>query len=195
MDTALGVEARTGWCVVVGLAGDAGAPEVVARERAVLCPDALPRFAYHAAAELPVDQAGPMVEQVRAAASAMAGDVLRTLIADLAPQGHRVVALAVAAGTDRQHDDLASILASHARLHAAEGELYREAVVDGATEVGLPVVRFAKGDAVAELAGELGRDPAALEGTIGGWGKALGPPWRKEHKDAAAAAWLALLRR
>ena len=40
----------------------------------------------------------------------------------------------------------------------------------------------------------LGRDPAALNGSIAGWRKALGPPWAKEHKEAAAAAWLALLR-
>ena len=36
---------------------------------------------------------------------------------------------------------------------------------------------------------------AALMRTITSWGQALGPPWRKEHKEAAAAAWLALLRR
>lgn len=194
--TALGADTKTGWCVLVGLGGDPGAPAVVSRQRVGLCPDTLPAFAYHAAAELPPDAATAVVEKVHAAASALATDALRLAVTELARQGHEVAALGVAAGTlGGRLDDLASILRSHTRWHAADGELYREALVDAGHALGVPVVRFAKGTAFDELGGELGRDPMTLMGTISGWGKALGSPWRKEHKEAAAAAWLALLRR
>lgn len=192
--TALGADTRTGWCTLVGVTGDPVAPAVVARQRVELCPEALPAFAYHVAAELPAGPAAATVEQVHAAASALATDALRQLVAELAREGHEVAALAVAAGTEPRRDDLAWILRSHTRWHTAEGELYREALLDAGDAVAVPVVRFAKGSALEELGGELGRDPAALMRTITVWGKALGPPWRKEHKEAAAAAWLALLR-
>ena len=193
--TALGADTRTGWCTLVGVTGGPGAPAIVARQRVELCPDTLPSFAYHAAAELPAGPATSIVEEVHAAASALATDALRRLVADLARHGHEVAALAVAAGTETLRDDLAWILRSHTRWHAAEGELYREALVDAGDAVAVPIVRFAKGAALDELGGELGSDAAALTRTITAWGKALGPPWRKEHKEAAAAAWLALLRR
>ncbi len=192
--TALGADAKTGWCVLVGVTGDPGAPAVVARQRVELCPHTLPAFAYHAAAELPAGPAASIVERVHKAASALATDALRQVVAELAHEGHDVTVLAVAAGALGGRDDLASILRSHTRWHAAEGELYREALVDGAAAVDVPVVRFAKGAALDELSGELGREPAALIRGITAWGQALGPPWRKEHKEAAAAAWLALLR-
>jgi len=191
---ALGAAVKTGWCVLVAVSGDRTDPEVVLRQRVELCPEALPAFAYHVAAELPLEKAKPMVEEVHTAAGAAAATGLRATVAELASNDRTVAALAVSAGTDDFTDDLAWIVKSHMRLHTAEGELYREALVDAADALAVPVVRFPKGEAVAELARELGRDPAALNGSIAGWRKALGPPWAKEHKEAAAAAWLALLR-
>jgi len=191
---ALGAEARTGWCVLVTVAGDPAAPAVVGRQRVELCPEELPAFAYHAAAELPFDEATLTVERIQAAASALATEALRALVGKVDANGPDVGAIAVAAGAEELRDDLAWILRSHTRWHAAEGDLYREALVDAAAALELPVVRFAKGEAMRELAHELRRDPDAVARSITEWGKALGAPWRKEHKEAAAAAWLALLR-
>jgi hypothetical protein len=62
-------------------------------------------------------------------------------------------------------------------LHAAEGALYEEALVDGAGKAGLPAVLVEERTI---------RIAPALD-TIG---KSLGPPWQKDHKLAASAALL-----
>jgi hypothetical protein len=86
--------------------------------------------------------------------------------------------------------DLARILTSHALLHAAERDLYEQAVIEGANRAGLPVTTVpATGkllDHASQVLGvELGPSLAAL-------GKAVGAPWQKNHKEATAAALVAL---
>ena len=64
-------------------------------------------------------------------------------------------------------------------LHAAEGALYEEVVLDAAARADLPAVL------VEERAIEIS---AALDAA----GKKLGPPWQKDHKLAASAALIAV---
>ena len=78
-------------------------------------------------------------------------------------------------------DDLQRILVAHALLHAAEGALYEEALLDAATRAGLGALL------VEERTIEI---PAALDRL----GKQLGPPWQKDHKLAASAALAVLAR-
>src|SRR5262245_61683511 len=121
--TILGVTTKTGWCAVVGVTGPADRPEVVVRRRIELCPDGLPAFAYHAAAELPPAEGKPLVEKIHAAARRAAAAGLRAVVAEAAAEAPAVTAIAIEAGGDPLPDDLEWIARSHMRLHAAEGEL------------------------------------------------------------------------
>ena len=71
---------------------------------------------------------------------------------------------------------LARTLGSHPLLHAGEGALSREAIAEAATGLDLPVTRFVKR--------ELWDGAAELRASIGALGKALGPPWTADQKDA-----------
>jgi len=71
---------------------------------------------------------------------------------------------------------LAAILRSHAWMHAAEGALYRQAVLAAATECGW-----------AAHAVEQSALPAA-EQALTALGQVAGRPWRRLEKDAARAA-------
>jgi hypothetical protein len=43
-----------------------------------------------------------------------------------------------------------------------------------------------------EAASRVGTSDASLRAQLTGLGRALGPPWQRDQKEAAAAAWLAL---
>lgn len=195
VNVGLGVSDHSGWAVMVAVGGDRNEVAVIDRRRLELCDPALPRQAYHAAEHLALDEASTVVASVERSARTAAAEALGALVDELTRAGHDVSALAVAEGTAPVPDDLARILASHALLHAAEGQLFRDALVDGAAHASVDVVRFAKRTLAAEAADALGRDADQLVAEIAALGRPIGPPWRQDHKTAALAGWLALATR
>ena len=87
---------------------------------------------------------------------------------------------------------LERILASHALLHAAEGVLYREAVQDACAAVGVATTFVAPKTVVVEAEEALGWTAHHAAAWLATTGKALGPPWTKDHKDATLAAAIVL---
>ena len=77
-------------------------------------------------------------------------------------------------------EDLAVVLASHARIHAAEGALYAGAIAAGCRRLEIPVIKIRERDV-------WGSDPN-LKARIDALRKTLGPPWSADHKIATAAA-------
>jgi hypothetical protein len=171
--SALGVAPRSSSALMVVLTGP---PDVrlLARAHVDLVGDDLPAQAYHAAAGLPLPQAGRLVQRWVDEATASA----RACIAELASG---VVAVGIAAVV-RPVPALDVVLRSHPLLHMAEGQLSREVIAEAAAQLRLPV----------HYLDPKGRpDPAAVERTVA-LGRAAGPPWRKEHRMAALAALGAL---
>jgi len=187
----VGFREHTGWAAMVALGGGVTTPVVLARTRYELCQDDLPRGVYHAARRMDLDNADRLVRQVALTARDGAEWQLRRTIAELEATGYKVVGTAVAA--PRQvPDDLSEILGSHALVHTAEGQLFREALAGAARELGLAVTRFVQHELYEEAADHVGTSDASLRAQLTGLGRALGPPWQRDQKDAAAAAWLAL---
>ena len=189
----VGFREHTGWAAMVALGGGVNAPVVVARSRYELCDDELPRAVYHAARQLDLDNAAKLVHTVEDSARTAAEWQLRRTFAELESAGYRVVGAAVAAPRPVP-DDLAEILGSHALVHTAEGHLFREAIADASASLGLPVVRFAQQELFEEAADRIATSDTSLKAQLTGLGRALGPPWQRDQKEAAAAAWLALAR-
>jgi hypothetical protein len=192
VDVAIGCRDHSGWAVVVGVGGDPSSPQVVARERVELVDEALPRMAYHAALEARADDAAALIAKVERSAREYAERSLGLVAERLRTDGHDVVGVAVAASTTPPPADLAKILASHSLVHAAEGELYRDALVEGVTALGLRLTRFPNKHAVSEAAAALRVDTEALSARLAALRQAVGPPWQKDHREAAAAALLVL---
>lgn len=183
----IGFSDHSGWAVLA-IVRDAGPfPELVLRRRVLLCPPELPRQAYHAVAE----QGWPrsVVGQVAAAVAVLCGEAIGA-----ARDGASVpvIAAGIAIGRTPLPPDLDRILAAHTLLHAAEGELYRDALAEAAGAAGLRVVRFLNREVRSEAAAALGMPLADLEGGLSEMGKSAGRPWTKDEKDATAAAMLAL---
>lgn len=188
-DVAIGFRDHSGWAAAVAVAEG---PRVVERRRLRLCDPDLPRQAYHAAVGLPIDEARELVASVEQSALASAKAELADLVAELRSAGHRVVAAGIPVVAAKVPDELATILGSHPLLHAAEGELYREALAEAADAASLATVRFMAKGLFAETAAALQITEAMLTERLAGLGRGLGPPWAADQKYAAAAALLAL---
>ena len=180
MRTALGLSVHTGWAAGVLLSDD---DRVLARFHVDMgkAEHGGHVHAYHAA----VDAKDPVATIERVRTWALAG--ARTAFDAMAAE-HSIGACAIIAGNVPPPPSLEKILASHAALHTAEGELFREVLATVAAERRIAVQRIAakqlKADALRAV-----DDPDAWAKALG---KGLGPPWSKDHRDAALAAKLTL---
>jgi len=188
-EVAIGLRDHSGWAVAVAVSAE---PLVRDRRRIELCDPALPRQAFHAASGVPIEHAREVIMQVERSATAASERELRYLVHDLTTQGHQVRAVAISVPTTSIPQDLSTVLRSHPLLHAAEGELYSEALADAAQAVGLPMVRFTTKNLVGDAAAALNRSPATMVDMVVRLGHGLGAPWAKDQKEAAMAALLAL---
>jgi hypothetical protein len=168
---AIGFCCHSGWAIAVTVRGSCRAPVVLDRARVALLDERLPRQPYHAVAEDGAD---------RAVIVAVEQDVRRCASMALSSMAASGI-VAVVAPVRSIPSDLDRVLGSHALLHAAEGALYEQAVLDAAVAAGR----------VACLVDRRTLQPSdeieALRGRIG-------PPWQKDHKFAAMAALITLER-
>ena len=190
VEVALGFKPHTGWAVAVTMGGDAAAPVVFDRRRVTLCPDDLPRQVYHHAQGLSPARAVRSVVDVEDAVDITSTLVLGELAERAAAHGE-LVAVGIV-GEPRDVPDLKQVLTSHALLHLAEGELYRGALDDAAHERGLTVSLMSHKGTVEQASAALGVSAGALTATLTGLRRELGAPWQADHRDAAAAALVAL---
>ncbi len=170
----IGVMARTGSAVAIALSGTPAVPQFWGRREIELVPPGLVAQPYHAAAGMDQAAAMELIACVESAAEKAAAAGLRTLAATCRPSPVGAVAVVVKAVS--VPGDLAGILRSHAWMHAAEGVLYREAVLAGAAGCGW----VAHGVEASAL-------PAEVQ-AVSALGRAAGRPWRRFEKDAARAA-------
>ncbi len=192
MDVGIGLRPHSGWAaaVVVGASG----PEPLDRRRVPLSDLPPPVQPYHEAAGMPVAAAAALIEEATGAAFARARAELADLAGGLRAAGHRPVGVGVVAtlGSVREDLPVERALAAHSTLHAAEGELYRDALADAAAELGLPVTLVPPRDTPALGRRLLGGDDAAVRARLTELGRPLGPPWTRDHKDALLAGLAAL---
>jgi hypothetical protein len=185
--TALAFRPHTGWAVVVAVSGGAS-PRVLHRARVDLCPDGVERFVYHDIDHRGLKQraATTYVAKSETAINEEAGRVMQRIAAELAPRAVAIVAEV------RPLPALEKILTAHPLWHAAEGELYRNALALAAEEQGLKVVETPPKRLRADATRALKLDEAAQDALLDGFKKELGPPWQKDHREATLAALVAL---
>jgi hypothetical protein len=192
---ALGFRCRTGWATVVGVAGSRSSPAAVLRRRVELLPEALPRQVFHAARELEAAEAERLIRRTEGAAQQAAEAAVRSAAAELESGGGDVVGMGLVLGGRRPPQSLASILASHSLLHAAEGELYREVVAGAAESCGLALTGLREREVFEVGAPLIGFSSDDLRERVTRMGQSLGAPWGRDQKLAAAVAWAALVGR
>jgi hypothetical protein len=187
---ALGFSLHCGWGVAVLVAGaptDAR-PRLIDRRRVDLEPESYPVQMYHAASGLDVEQARRLVEGARSAAEAAAARALRNLVAQAEAGDIHVREVGLAAVPRPTLDELDKILTFHPRMHRAEGDLYRDALLDAAASLGLQATLSPPPRLRNLAAAALDCDVPTIERLLGDFGRSMGPPWQHDHKMATLAA-------
>jgi hypothetical protein len=191
---AIGIRAHSGWAVVVAVAGDSGEVRVVDRQRIVVVDSDGPRAKqpYHFAENLPLGEAQSHLDRCEETAIRLAVAGLRSVVKTLRDSQNEVLGCGILQASGRPLPALAATLASHALIHAAEGEFFRNAFARACAEIGVPVSKVREREIFDIAAGELRIPAARLKLKLANLGRELGPPWTQDQKNAALAAWLLL---
>jgi hypothetical protein len=176
---ALGFCARTGSAVAVAITPTS----LLGRWTVDLTDGRVPDQVFHAVQGWERAAAVRYVEDAIAVVRDVAARRLRELLAGLPD----AVAVGVVTGDRELAFTAARVLESHPLMHAAEGQLYRDALLDAAAEQGMAVTALPRGVADERL-----RAATPVAETVQRLGELAGPPWRKDHKRATAAALAAL---
>jgi len=172
---------------MVAVAGSPLRPVIVERQRLQIADTAQP---YHAARELGLARAGSFLKERRKAANVLASSALEAAIKQIG--GDRVEGCAVLTGSGRLAPTLEATLNSHAAIHTAEGQFFREVVIHAAESCGLSVRRIKEKELFELAAREFRIAGGDLIRGLNDLGKITGPPWQQDHKFAALAGWLVL---
>ncbi len=191
---AIGLRVHSGWTALVAVSLEKGAPVVLARERIHLVETFTYEFRqpYHTAKKLLAGQAGEFIERVRDEARRLAHRAIHGLQSDLQKQGIALRCCGLLLASGRPLPALDKTLASHALIHTADGELFREAVLHASAGCGLRDFRI-KEKELLEVAGQVFHvKPKELIRRVTELGRSFGAPWSQDEKFATLAAWLAL---
>ena len=191
---AVGFRVHSGWSVAVAVCLERGAPVVLHRERPHLVEEFTFRFRqpYHTAESMPLAEARKFVSKAQETARELGHRAICKLQAKSEDRGYKLCAGAVLLASGKPLPEFERILASHAMIHTADGELFREALTRACIRCGLQVVSLKERELVREAADSFRLTEASVLKQVTDLGKPLGAPWSQDEKYAALAAWLAL---
>lgn len=192
MEVAFGMKAHSGWAALVVLGERGGDLVVVDRRRIELVEEEWAKQPYHAAEGLKPDAARDVVRRGVEAAHRIAIREMRAAVNLELERGNEVTSCAVLSANPMPDWSVDDILAVHLRMHQAEGVLFRDVLAQAAAVGGLRLVAIPEKLLAEHAARTLGATTGALVKKIAALGRAAGPPWGKDQKDAALAALVAL---
>ncbi|MGA8221634.1 MAG: hypothetical protein WB780_08260 [Candidatus Acidiferrales bacterium] len=194
---ALGFRVHSGWAALVALTLAKGAPAVLERERVHLVETFTYEFRqpYHTALKLGTVEGRAFVSRMRTEARRLALRAIRDAQVSLEAQGYKVARCGLLLASGRVLPGLPQILASHALIHTADGELFREALVDASGRCGVECVKVREKDLFDSASEALHRKASVLQSSLKEIGRPFGSPWSQDEKFAALVAWLALAAR
>lgn len=187
----LGFAPHSGWAALVVVAGPPRSPEVVLRQRIEMT-DRTPGAGqpYHAVEGRPLAEATRRIAGYKRSADALAYEAVSSVVEELKARGYAPVASGVLQSSGRDGASLEAILASHALIHTADGNHFRDALAQASRRCGLDVVPVPQKTLVERASEALGEPAAKLQATVQGFKKAVGAPWGADQKAAALVAWM-----
>jgi hypothetical protein len=191
---AIGFAPHSGWAAMVVLCGAPGGLRVLARSRVELVNDRAPesKQPYHEVESMSVEAAAKRLCEYMAAATSMARSAVDGQCKDLTGRGYRVRSIGILDSASRKQVPLSSILASHALIHAAEGDHFRNALAAAAEQSGLSVCRMPARNLEETAAALLRISVQSVRDAVKKLGIQVGAPWGADQKQAALLAWLLL---
>lgn len=179
----IGVWHHLGWAVLVTVTRDG---TLLDRRRIELVSGDLPSMPYHSEGQrLPIEVAVDLVERVRVSAGRHAVLGLDS-VANALPGRIRGIAICEC---PRLPPTVAEQITNYRAQCSADSVMYRNALAGAAEARGWPVHWFVAKNVLAQAQRALGIDD--IEALFSRIREAMGPPWRRDHKVAMAAAIVA----
>lgn len=191
---AIGVRMHSGWGALVAVSNSAGTVEVIDRRRVTVTAPGTPgaKQPYHFAENLELPEAERFLGNCLAASKRLALAAVQDVVGELRGRQYGVVGSAVLLASGRPLPPLSKILASHALMHAAEGEFFREVFSTACDDIDLSVIGFRERNLDECVQTTFGREATRIRQQVSALGRSLGPPWTKDQKTAALAALVVL---
>ena len=194
MRAAVGLRVHSGWAALVVVGGTPRAPMVLDRRRIVIFDAVIAgsKQPFHAAEKMELKKAEAHIARCKASTWKMAREAFSAVVEEMRALGHKVGGCGLLLASGRPVGTLAEALASHAMLHTAEGQFFRDALRDASEHFGVPVMGVREKELFARAAETLRMSENEIRRRIGEIGKAIGPPWSQDEKLAAIAGWMGL---
>jgi hypothetical protein len=190
---AVGFRVHSGWTAMVAVSLEQGKPAVLDRQRPHLVENFIYKLRqpYHTAERMPIADGRAFVASIQAKARELAYQAICTLQSQLHERGYELTHSALLLASGRQLPELEKILASHALIHTADGELFREGIIHASERCGLRVTRIKDAELLEQAAKAFRVTQPRLLQRATQLGRPFGAPWSQDEKFAALAAWLA----
>jgi hypothetical protein len=187
---------HSGWGALVAVSQDSDLVTLLDRRRIVVA-DPEVRGAiqpYHFAAQLEPPEREKHLARCAASSSRLAATAIAEVVTELNGRHYGIVGAAILLASGRALPPLAKILAAHPLIHTAEGEFFRQAAYSACEDLHIPVTRIPVRELDARAKVAFAKRAGQVQSSIAGLGRSVGPPWTSDHKTAALAATLILVR-
>ena len=191
---AVGFRVHSGWSALVAVSLEKDGPIVLSRERVHLVETFIYKFRqpYHTAERMPLEKARVFVEESLAEAKRLGCGAIRTTQKELGNKGYALGRGALLLASGKALPSLESILRSHALIHTADGEHFREALRHACADCGVEMGSFRERELLERGVKTLRTKRDRLLRRLTEMGNGFGSPWTQDEKYAALAAWLVL---
>jgi hypothetical protein len=182
----VGVSDHNGWAICVCVAAHKGKPAIVDRRRVSLIDAGLPNLPFHHETfGMTLPQAEALIKEVQESALRCAERELNLLQSSV--QGN----LGTIVMRQPPLPKLPTVAESRASSHVnnrADPMIYLGALSTAASNLGIAMEWIPRGEERARAAKVLRITSDELDHWLAGLRAELGPPWQKDHRDAAAKA-------
>jgi len=191
---ALGFRAHSGWTALVAVSLEKGVPIVLARERPHLVETFTYEFRqpYHTAEKMPFSEAAAFISRMQIEANRLAHQAIRSTQTAVEKQGYKLSRCGLPLASGKPLPTLDKILASHALIHTADGELFRAALLHASKRCGLRAFTIRERDLLDTASRAFRLKANDLTRHLTDLGRPFGSPWSQDEKFATLSAWLAL---
>lgn len=187
----LGFRVKSGWASAVLLAGSRGRPALLYRGRIELSDPRVPQSAqpYHATFGT-LQKNSRVLRRLKHLVHRCTDRSLAGLLRECRARGYVPRGVALVVGSTIEPESIGN---EHVRAHAYESQLFRTALARAAhrRHLGCRVIRERDLALIATM--ELHKTRGEIAQVAKSAGRAVGKPWRTDHKAAFTAAWIMLV--
>jgi len=191
---AIGMRMHSGWGALVVISGDPPYIEVRDRRRIVITDSQTPgaKQPFHFAAQMERPESEQYLRNCAAISEDLAVAAIRNVVQELKSRRYRITGSAIMLASGHPLPALSEILASHALIHSAEGEFFRNAVWKACQRLNLPITGFRERDLNDQAGAAFGKTAPDVQRRIATLRNSVGSPWTEDYKKASLAACIIL---